>query len=286
MNCIKCDNELEASVKFCGKCGAEQIKSQVKSEETKSEQKSFKLDMSKEGNRRSLMGIGFLILLKLLGALLGSYLLAGIILGVLFAIIDYSFKKSLTETGKIDKIESLKEKSNNLIKKPMIESEKVDRYKKLDRDYFKYFAKYAPFIVIIVLIVIIAIFINNKSGLKNTEQNQGKQGGKEFLFRKQTECMNICQAIYENHKKLLLTIGTVFSPKYTYNESKNACFYSGGWVDSLASNTKLVINCQTNEEVLTFETDRNGKVVRDCNTCVDSFEEYSRREKEYMENTN
>lgn len=92
IKCIKCDNELEASAKFCGKCGAEQIKSQVKSEETKSEQKSFKLDMSKEGNRRGLMGIGFLILLKLLGPLVGSYLLAGIILGVLFAIIDYSFK--------------------------------------------------------------------------------------------------------------------------------------------------------------------------------------------------
>lgn len=131
MKCIKCDNELEASVKFCRKCGAEQIKSQVKSEETKSEQKSFKLDMSKEGNRRSLMGIGFLILLKLLGALLGSYLLAGIILGVLFVIIDYSFKKSLTETGKIDKIESLKEKSNNLIEKPVIQIE-VEKEKKLN----------------------------------------------------------------------------------------------------------------------------------------------------------
>jgi len=48
--------------------------------------------MSKEGNRRGLMGIGFLVLLRLLGPLVGSYLLAGIILGVLFAIIDYSFK--------------------------------------------------------------------------------------------------------------------------------------------------------------------------------------------------
>ncbi|MEI7425666.1 MAG: hypothetical protein WCK16_01910 [Candidatus Moraniibacteriota bacterium] len=186
----------------------------------------------------------------------------------------------------IKKRKEKKAQTNTLSNKIIIKSEKVEVDKKSKIDYFKYFAKYAPFIVIIVLIVIIAIFINNKSGLKNTEQNQDKQGGKEFLFRKQTECMNICQAIYENHKKLLLTIGTVFSPKYAYNESKNACFYSGGWVDSLASNTKLVINCQTNEEVLIFETDRNGKVVRDCNTCVDSFEEYSRREKEYMENAN
>lgn len=93
MNCTKCDNEINAGAKFCGKCGAEQAKPQIKPEEEKIEQKSFKLDMSKEGNRRGLMGIGFLILLKLLGPLVGSYLLAGIILGVLFAIIDYSFKK-------------------------------------------------------------------------------------------------------------------------------------------------------------------------------------------------
>jgi len=57
--------------------------------------------------------------------------LAGIILGVLFVIIDYSFKKSLTETGKIDKIESLKEKSNNLIEKPIIQIE-VEKEKKLN----------------------------------------------------------------------------------------------------------------------------------------------------------
>lgn len=93
MNCINCNNTLPNEAKFCGKCGTKQIKSQTKPEETKSKQKSFKLDMSKEGNRRGLMGIGFLILLRLLGPLVGSYLLAGIILGVLFAIIDYSFKK-------------------------------------------------------------------------------------------------------------------------------------------------------------------------------------------------
>jgi hypothetical protein len=93
MDCKNCGNELSVDSKFCGKCGTEQVKDQVKLEETKTEQKSFKLDMSKEGNRRGLMGIGFLIGLKLLGPLVGSYLLAGIILGILFAVIDYSFKK-------------------------------------------------------------------------------------------------------------------------------------------------------------------------------------------------
>jgi len=95
MKCTKCDNEIEVSAKFCGKCGAEQLHEQPQKEEVQQEQKqkSFKLDMSKEGKRRGLMGIGFLIGLKLIGALVGSYLLAGIILGVLFAIIDYSLKK-------------------------------------------------------------------------------------------------------------------------------------------------------------------------------------------------
>lgn len=93
MNCTNCNNSLQNEAKFCGKCGTEQIKPQVKLEEVKDKQKSFKIDMSKESNRRGLMGIGFLIGLKLLGPLVGSYLLAGIILGVLFAVIDYSFKK-------------------------------------------------------------------------------------------------------------------------------------------------------------------------------------------------
>lgn len=93
MNCKNCNNSISEDAKFCGKCGAEQSNLQPQKEEVQKEQKSFKLDMSKEGNRRGLMGIGFLIGLKLLGPLVGSYLLAGIILGVLFAVIDYSFKK-------------------------------------------------------------------------------------------------------------------------------------------------------------------------------------------------
>jgi hypothetical protein len=57
--------------------------------------KSFKLDMSKETNRRGLMGIGFIILLRFLGALIGSYLIAGLILGILFAGVEvYSQKKT------------------------------------------------------------------------------------------------------------------------------------------------------------------------------------------------
>jgi hypothetical protein len=93
MNCEKCSSPLSNDAKFCGKCGAEQSNPQPQKEEVQKEQKSFKLDISKESNRRGLMGIGFLIGLKLLGPLVGSYLLAGIILGGLFAVIDYSFKK-------------------------------------------------------------------------------------------------------------------------------------------------------------------------------------------------
>lgn len=95
MNCKNCNNTVPEDAKFCGKCGAEQLHKEPQKEEAQQEQKqkSFKLDMSKEGNRRGLLGIGFLIGLKLLGPLVGSYLLAGIILGVLFAVIDYSFKK-------------------------------------------------------------------------------------------------------------------------------------------------------------------------------------------------
>ena len=93
MNCKNCNNNVSKDDKFCGKCGTEQSNPQSQKEDAKEEQKSFKLDMSKEGNRRGLMGICFLIGLKILGPLVGSFLIAGIILGVLFVIIDYSFKK-------------------------------------------------------------------------------------------------------------------------------------------------------------------------------------------------
>ncbi len=94
MNCKKCNNNVSDDAKFCGKCGAEQPShSQKENTQQEKEQRSFRLDMSKKGNLRALMGIGFLVGLRLLGPLVGSYLLAGIILGVLFAVIDYSFKK-------------------------------------------------------------------------------------------------------------------------------------------------------------------------------------------------
>ena len=93
MNCTNCNNQVPEDAKFCMKCCKEQIKPQVKIEEPEKKQKSFKLDMSSDANRRGLMVVGFLILLKVLGPLVGSYLVAGIILGVLFAVIDYSSKK-------------------------------------------------------------------------------------------------------------------------------------------------------------------------------------------------
>lgn len=60
--------------------------------EPEKKQKSFRLDMSKEANRRGLQGIAFLILLKFLGPLIGSYLIAGLLLSILFAINEFSKK--------------------------------------------------------------------------------------------------------------------------------------------------------------------------------------------------
>ena len=57
-------------------------------------QKSFKLDTSKEGNRRTLMGLGLLVGIKLLGPVIGSYLIAGLIMGALVFVIEYLITKS------------------------------------------------------------------------------------------------------------------------------------------------------------------------------------------------
>lgn len=97
MFCKKCGKENNEKEKFCGNCGAEiletnSISSTDEKVSKKPESKSFKLDMSKDGNRRSLMAVGLIILIRLLGPIFDSYLIAGIVAGVIFAVIDFSFK--------------------------------------------------------------------------------------------------------------------------------------------------------------------------------------------------
>lgn len=98
MFCKKCGKENNEKEKFCGNCGGEvletdSISSTVEKVNKKEpEPKSFKLDMSKDGNRRSLMAVGFIILIRLLGPMFDSYLIAGIVAGVIFAVVDFSFK--------------------------------------------------------------------------------------------------------------------------------------------------------------------------------------------------
>jgi uncharacterized membrane protein YvbJ len=95
MNCQKCNNQISEDVKFCSKCGSKiTIQEPIIVDKTDIKQKSFKLDMSKDANRRGLMGIGFLILLRLLGPVFGSYLIAGIVLGVIFAVIEFIINKN------------------------------------------------------------------------------------------------------------------------------------------------------------------------------------------------
>ena len=113
---------------------------------------------------------------------------------------------------------------------------------------------------------------------------QKKQERQAFLFSKKTECMKICQSLFEDDRSSLPE-NTVFNPQYAYNEAKNACFYSGGYI-SLEPNglTKRVVDCQTNEEVLTFMTINDEVFTSFCDSCVNSVEEYDRKEKEYIGN--
>ena len=71
------------------------------------------------------------------------------------------------------------------------------------------------------------------------------------IFNKQKECRNICEAIYKVEEKSLAD-GTLFNPKYFYNEEKNTCYYSGGFIGTKEpmSVTKYITNCLTNEEVV------------------------------------
>jgi hypothetical protein len=140
---------------------------------------------------------------------------------------------------------------------------------------------------IIILAVVIAalssayFFVIFLPSQKLTRTQRDKQA---FLFDKQTECMKICQNLYEDDNKSL-SESSVFNPRYAYNDSKNTCFYSGGWISANPSSlTKRVVNCQTNKEVLTFMTINNKVFTSFCDTCVGSSEEYDKKEKEYIGN--
>jgi hypothetical protein len=138
--------------------------------------------------------------------------------------------------------------------------------------------------VIIPAIIIVALaatyyFVSFLPSQKLAQTEQERQA---FLFDKQTECKNICEKLYLDDKNSL-SDSSVFNPQYSYNENKNACFYAGGWLNTNPNAlTKRVVNCQTNEEVLTFMTIDNKVFASFCDTCVNSSKEYDSKEKEFM----
>jgi hypothetical protein len=122
--------------------------------------------------------------------------------------------------------------------------------------------------------------------LPSQKQVELKQAKQAFLFSKNTECQKICENIYQEEKKSLGE-STVFTPLYAYNEEKNACFYSGGWLDAKNTKsllTKRVVNCQTNKEVLTYMEIDNKVFNSFCDSCVNSNDEFLNKEKEYIGN--
>lgn len=136
----------------------------------------------------------------------------------------------------------------------------------------------ATIIAMLAIVYYFAIFLPSQN------LTQTKQEKQTFVFGKQTECMKICQNLYENDKKTLQE-NIVLNPRYTYNESRNSCFYSGGWINTNSNSlTKRVVNCQTNEEVLTLITIDDKVFTNLCDTCVNGTEEYNRKEKEYIGN--
>ena len=102
--------------------------------------------------------------------------------------------------------------------------------------------KYIGASIVIVAVAIAYFFIIYLP--QNQKQN--------FVFNKQKECRNICEAIYKTDKSS--TDGTMMNPQYFYNEEKNTCYYSGGFIGAKEpiSVTKYITNCLTNEEVIYY----------------------------------
>ncbi|MFA6533988.1 MAG: hypothetical protein WCT37_02330 [Patescibacteria group bacterium] len=126
--------------------------------------------------------------------------------------------------------------------------------------------KYIGTGIIIVAVAVAYFFIFYLP--KNQQQN--------FIFNKQKECHDICEAIYKMEVESLPD-GTVMNPKYIYNEDKNACYYSGGFIgtEKPFSISKHITNCLTNEEV-SYYIEIDDKIFGDTK------EEFNNKEKELM----
>lgn len=137
-----------------------------------------------------------------------------------------------------------------------------------------------PAIAIVTLAIAyyFVIFLPSQKLVQNEQRKQA------FLFEKQTECKNICEKLYEDDKDAFGDTSAVMVPRYAYNENKNACFYSGGVAENPNDMTKRIVNCQTNEEVLTIMTIDYKVFTSFCDTCVSSLDEYEMKKKEYMGN--
>lgn len=134
----------------------------------------------------------------------------------------------------------------------------------------------AIFLITLSVVYYFAIFLPPQ---KTAQIKQEKQS---FLFGKKTECMKICQTIYEAEAK---ANSGVFNPHYAYNEEKNACYYSGGSLSVVGKSTmvaRYVTNCQTNEEVDSLTM--IGNEVLSNTGGASSLFEYQEKEKIFMGN--
>jgi len=115
--------------------------------------------------------------------------------------------------------------------------------------------------------------ITNKIQENNNQDN-------DYIFKKTSECNEICSRIYRKEVASMWS-SRVFNPQYAYNKDLNSCFYSG-WNISDSYVMKAIVNCQTNEEVLSYYLIDWEPFTSYCDTCPSSNEEYEKQLKEYM----
>lgn len=130
--------------------------------------------------------------------------------------------------------------------------------------------------IILVALSVSYFFVIFLPQEKQSIQTQEQQ---EFLFRKQSECKQICEKIY--HEDRTDNQVTLFVPNYAYNKNLNTCFYSSGYIGQNAI-MRWVKNCMTNEEVVSLMS-VDGKITTDyCDTCTSSGGEFDMKKKEFM----
>jgi hypothetical protein len=148
-----------------------------------------------------------------------------------------------------------------------------------------------PIIILLCAAIVAIALLYNKENEKSQkiEKNTvySEQTDDDYVFKKQSECMEICKNSFNQEIKENPSVDYKFISSI-YNKEFNSCFYESNAVSISGDDSGRyafindVINCQTREKVLTYIVS-NGEVLSSgCDDCATSIEDFDSRKNKYL----